>query len=429
MGFLKRRFRLSRLGDYGWVVFSTFTLLFVFSYMVRLSTGVLGPVFMEDLSLNAGQLGLLVGAFFYAFGAAQIPVGMALDYFGPKRTVIATSLLAVAGCILTGLASGIFLALGGRILIGLGMSSVLMGSLKIFTHWFKADRFAQLAGLIMSLGNLGGLLAATPLLLAAGYFGWRNCFFFFAAFVILMVLLILLLISDHPPQKGAQTPPEPGLGRSGGKEAMAARRAIFINPNFLIMGLGSFVRYGAMVTIQGFLGMLYLVDILKFSPQEAGNILGMMSVGYLAGSPLAGRLSDTVLRSRKKVVMSGFFLYALTMIPFLFQSGLTAPFWYVIFGAIGMCSATSPVNFAHAKELFSAQITGTVLTSSNVFVMLGGAVCPQVFGALLGQYPKLAGGYPLAAYKLIFLILMCASLLVGCLYLLVKDTGNRQATQ
>ena len=91
---------------HGGIIFSVLTVLFIFSYLFRLSNGVLGPMFMKDLSLSAQQLGLLVGAFFYAFGAAQIPVGMALDSFGPKRTIMATSLVAVIGSVLTGLASG-----------------------------------------------------------------------------------------------------------------------------------------------------------------------------------------------------------------------------------------------------------------------------------------------------------------------------------
>ena len=91
---------------HGGIIFSVLTVLFIFSYLFRLSNGVLGPMFMKDLSLSAQQLGLLVGAFFYAFGTAQIPVGMALDSFGPKRTIMATSLVAVIGSVLTGLASG-----------------------------------------------------------------------------------------------------------------------------------------------------------------------------------------------------------------------------------------------------------------------------------------------------------------------------------
>lgn len=122
----------------------------------------------------------------------------------------------------------------------------------------------------------------------------------------------------------------------------------------------------------------------------------MVSVGYLIGSPLAGHLSDTVLHSRKKVVASGFFLFGLVMLPFLFPSRLPLSGWYLIFGAIGLFSSTSPVNFAHAKELFPSRMTGTVLTGANFFVILGAASGSQV---------------------------------TGCLYLLVKDTGKRQTGQ
>lgn len=418
-----------RLVESGWIVFAVLCLLFIFSYMVRLSTGVLGPMLIEDLGINAGQLGLLAGAFFYAFGAAQIPVGLALDSFGPKRTIITTSLIAVVGCLLTGLAQSYWLVLVGRILLGLGMASVLMGSLKVFANWFRADRFAFLAGAILSLGNLGGLLAATPLLLLAMSLGWRTCFFYFAGFVLMMVGLILWQVSDYPPRQGAGPATASGEPGPGGRRVFAALGPIFLNYHFWIMGLGSFVRYGSMVTIQGFLGMLYLVEILRLDPAEAGTILGMISVGYLIGSPLAGRLSDTVLRSRKKVVAAGFFLTALTMIPFCLPDGVPLPVWYLVFGCVGLFAATSPANFAHAKELFPPQMTGTVLTGANLFVMLGAAVGSQLAGAFLESYPRSAAGYPSQAYTLVFLGLLVASLVTGFLYLLVKDTHGRHPGQ
>ncbi len=423
----RRSIHLDSLVDHGWVVVSILAPLFIFSYMIRLSTGVLGPMLMADLAISARELGLLAGAFFYAFGLALVPVGMALDSFGPKRVIITTSLLGVLGCLLSWSAGSFTSLLAGRILLGLGMSSVLMGSLKIFTNWFRPDRFAFLAGFMLSLGNLGGLVAATPLLLMADLWGWRGCFGYFSLFVLFMLLLIFFLVSDHPPGRRAQGGREQQGERLRSKDALPALKAIYLSPHFLIIGLSSYVRYGAVITIQGFLGMLYLVDILKCSPEEASNILGMISIGYLIGSPLAGRLSDTVVRSRKMVVVPGFFLFALVLLPFLFETHLHLAWWYLIFGGIGLFSATSAVNFAHAKELFPAKISGTVLTSTNLFVMLGAASGSQISGAILGMYSKTTTGYPFQAYQVVILCLACASFLAGLLYLLVKDTGQAGA--
>ncbi|MFH2124879.1 MAG: MFS transporter [Pseudomonadota bacterium] len=422
-----RRIHLGNIGEQGWVVVGILAPLFIFSYMIRLSTGVLGPMLMADLAISARELGLLAGAFFYAFGLALLPVGMALDSFGPKRIIMSTTLVAVVGCLLSWTAGGFTSLLVGRILLGLGMSSVLMGSLKIFTNWFRPDRFAFLAGLMLSLGNLGGLVAATPLLLMADFFGWRDCFGYFSLFVLLMILLIFFFVSDHPPGRRAQVALDHQTNRLRRRDALPALKAIYGSPHLLIIGLSSYVRYGSLITIQGFLGMLYLVDIVKCGPEKAGNILGMVSIGYLIGSPLAGRLSDTVVRSRKKVVVPGFFLFSLVMIPFLLETHLHIAWWYLIFGAIGLFSATSAVNFAHAKELFPAKISGTVLTSTNLFVMLGAASGSQISGAILGMYPQTATGYSFQAYQVVILCLACASFLAGLLYLLVKDTGSHQA--
>jgi len=104
-----------------WAIFAILAVVFVFSYFIRLSTGVLGPSLMEDLRLDVEQLGLLAGAFFYAFALCQIPVGVALDSFSPKYVLLATLMPAIAGCALFALAGGFSTALWGRILIGVGI--------------------------------------------------------------------------------------------------------------------------------------------------------------------------------------------------------------------------------------------------------------------------------------------------------------------
>jgi sugar phosphate permease len=404
---------------YGWFVFSLLSLMFIFSYFIRLSTGVLGPSLMEDLRLSPGHLGLIAGAFFYAFGASQIPVGMALDTFSPKRVIISTTLLGALGCLLMGVATSFKMAMAGRILLGMGMSSVLMGSLKIFANWFQPSQFGFVAGFMLSLGNLGGLIAAAPLIFMANSIGWRSCFLLFGIFVVVMTVVISILVKDSPRTNGLK---KTYSKQSKQSSAFSSLKVVFSSKDFWLIGMSSFVRYGALISIQGFLGTLYLVDVMGYSAQQAGNVLSMISFGYIVGGPLSGHFSDTVFRSRKKVMVAGLFSFGSLIAPFLLDITEGPLFWYVIFFGLGFFSSIGAVAFAHVKELFPAEISGVAFTSTNFLIMAGAAMGQHGLGYVIEMFPQAGKAYPPAAYRSTFTIIFIASAVAFVLYLMVRDS-------
>ncbi len=383
---------------------------------------------MEDLRLDVEQLGLLAGAFFYAFALCQIPVGVALDSFSPKYVLLATLMPAIAGCALFALAGGFSTALWGRILIGVGMSSMLMGSLKIFGNWFPQDQFAFLSGMMLSLGNLGAFVSASPLVFAAAMIGWRNCFWAFSLFLVLSFFAILFFVKDQPA-------PEPASSASAkasdkphyGNGSLSSLSVVFRDRNFWMISLSAFIRYGSLICIQGFLGTLYLVQVLGYPAHKAGNILSMIAIGYLVGSPLMGRLSDSMFRSRKKVMVWGLLLYTLFIPLFLFDPD-NELLWYVTFFALGFFASVGAVGFAHVRELFPKEISGVVLTANNLFNIGGVAVGQHLIGMLMARYPAPVTGHSVEAYHAAFTALFLSSLFGFLVYLFVKDSRVLSST-
>ncbi|HOG16313.1 MAG TPA: MFS transporter [Syntrophales bacterium] len=411
-----------------WTVFAILAAVFVFSYFIRLSTGVLGPTLMEDLRLDVEQLGLLAGAFFYAFAFCQIPVGVALDSFSPKYVLLATLMPAIAGCALFALAGNFSTALWGRILIGVGMSSMLMGSLKIFGNWFRQDQFAFLSGMMLSLGNLGAFVSAAPLVFAVTMIGWRNCFWAFSLFLALSFLAILLFVKDEPGRGPASsTSAAASGGSSRGIGRLSSLGVVFLDRNFWMISLSAFIRYGSLICIQGFLGTLYLVQVMGYPAQKAGNILSMIAIGYLVGSPLMGRLSDSMFRSRKKVMVWGLFLYTLFMPLFLLDPDSDL-LWYITFFALGFFASIGAVSFAHVKELFPKEVSGVALTANNLFNIGGVAVGQHVIGMLMARYPATVTGHSVEAYHAAFTVLFLSSLFGFLLYLFVEDSRIPSST-
>lgn len=403
-----------------WIIFSVLSLGSVCSFFLRLSTGVLGPSLMVDLQLNAEQLGILAGAFFYAFAAAQIPVGLALDTFSPKYVLMTTLTLAIAGSALFAYATSFEHALWGRILIGLGMSSMLMGGMKIISQYFRPDQFAFVSGTMISLGSVGAFIAATPLIYSASLIGWRNCFVVSSFFLMLLFLVIILLIKDHVDHANSANQVQ-SRGVLLKNNLLSSSKTIFSDGNFWLISASAFIRYGSLVTVQGFLGTLYLIEVMQYSAQTSANILGMLSIGYFVGTPIMGKVSDSILNSRKRVMVIGLFIYLCCMSFFLFDIN-SEWLWFVIFFALGFFSSNGAVSYAHVKELFPKEMSGFALTANNLFTMGGVAVSQQVIGAVISRFPKTTTGYVPEAYHSAYEILFASCVAGLLLYIFTRDT-------
>ena len=141
-----------------WIrLFLPFAAGYFLSYLFRTANAVIGPVLAQELSLGDNALGLLTSTYFLAFGAAQLPLGMLLDRFGPRRVEAGLLVLAATGATVFSMSTTLSGLAIGRALIGLGVSACLMASFKAFAQWFPANRQASLTGWIMASGGLGAL--------------------------------------------------------------------------------------------------------------------------------------------------------------------------------------------------------------------------------------------------------------------------------
>jgi predicted MFS family arabinose efflux permease len=364
-----------------WAIFSLACAGLVLSMFYRVSVAVISPSLAEDLHLTNAQLGTLAAAFFYAFAFSQFPLGIALDRIGSRVTMAALGLVGVAGSTLFAFSHAFGQAVAGRVLLGLGMSCNLMGALSLIAAWFPVNRFAYLSGVLVGLGVLGNMAAATPLVFLARFLGWRYSFLTIAAINAVQVVAFYLTVWDRPGGRRHR-------GASRGRVSLKGTLTLFRSYSYWAISFSAFVRYGFFVALQGLWAGLFLMNGLGMSAVSTGNAILGMGLGVMIGLPIAGRVSDTWLRSRKQVVWP-------TLILFAFLA-LWLPHWdaspseWLVFGAlfaVGMLSATGQVMFAHIKELMPGDLTARAMTGVNFFVMLGGAVFTQLIGLVIGDDP------------------------------------------
>jgi sugar phosphate permease len=383
-------------------IFAVLSALYVLSQFFRTSNAIIATKLIQDLGLNAETLGILGGAFFYSFALFQIPMGPMLDRIGPRLVISYSVLLGALGAFLFAIAESFTAALVGRILIGLGMAAVLMGSMKVFILHFPANRFATLAGTILSIGTLGNILATSPLAYVSSTIGWRITFFIAAgatAFFAFLSLSVLRGNEGRGETPGPDSSPRHELG------VFQSIGLILRSLSFWQIGFLAFFRYGTFVGLQGLWLGPYLIAIKGYAPVQAGNLLILLAVGTIIGGPIAGRLSDQIFHSRKGVAFWGGSLYFASLLPLAGILEIQNPLWYgVIFFFVGFFNSFGLLVFSHVKDLFPAAISGTAMTFVNFFTMAGGAIFMPFLGKVIESFPRTGNSYPSEAYHLSFLI-------------------------
>jgi MFS family permease len=175
---------------------ATLISVYIVSQFLRNSIGVIAPNLARELALSPGEIGLLSSVFFLVFAAVQIPVGVALDRFGPRLCLVVGTAVTVVGAVVFAAAASPPVLILGRALLGLGTAGSLVASLAVYAQRFPPDRFATLTGLQIGFGTIGALLATAPLAFSTATIGWRGSFLAVGVCTALIGLLIALVLKD-----------------------------------------------------------------------------------------------------------------------------------------------------------------------------------------------------------------------------------------
>src|SRR5512137_2208136 len=157
-------------------LFATLVAAYLLSQFLRNSIGVIAPDIAAEMHIPAVEIGVLSSAFFFAFAAVQLPLGVAIDRFGPKRCMLVCTAVVIASALMFAWGRTPAELTAARVIMGVGTSCYLIAPLALYAQRFSPERFAMLAGLHMAVGTLGTLLATAPLAFAAAAVGWRSAF-------------------------------------------------------------------------------------------------------------------------------------------------------------------------------------------------------------------------------------------------------------
>jgi len=381
-------------------IFLPFAAGYFLSYVYRTINAVLSPHLAADLGLDASDLGLLTSVYFLTFAAFQLPLGLLLDRYGPRRVEATLLLFAAAGAGLFAVSTSRVDLIVGRGLIGLGVSACLMASFKAFVLWFPAARLPAINGWILAAGGLGALAATAPVEAALPLIGWRGLFAGLAILTVAVAAALWLAV----PERGG------GAAVGGWREQGRGVAEIFRSPVFWRIAPASVVSQAAFLAIQGLWAGPWLRDVAGLDKAVTAGYLfwvaAAMAAGFLGMGQLTYRLSRRGIPPLA-VAAGGMALFMLAQLALLLKLEPQLPLW-VLFGCFGTAGT---LNYAILTQAFPPALAGRVNTALNLLVFVAAFAGQWGMGAIVNQWPAMGGGYAEPGYQLAFGLALAGQLL------------------
>ena len=371
-----------------------FGLGYFLSYLFRAVNAIIEKDLVAEIGLGPADLGLVTSAYLGAFALAQLPLGVLLDRFGPRR--VQTVLVAVggAGALVFAFAEDVTALVAGRAMIGLGFAGGLMAGFKAVVIWVSEPRRALANALVMSAGGLGLLVATAPMEWATQAFGWRQVFMALATLSFLFAMTIFLLV----PEKNN------GAGPDGLWRQIRGFGEIFADRAFLAIVPLAMMTSGCHIAIQTLWAGPWLRDVAGLDADGVAATLGVMAVAFLFGILATGSIADWLVRRGVSLlnVMLGFvllFMASQVGIVIGLTNALLMPQWFVF----GMLGQVSVLAFPWLASYFGVARSGRAQTAANLLIFGMAFVMQYAMGAIIELFPERAdGGYSLVAYQYAF---------------------------
>jgi len=366
--------------------------IYAVSQFLRNSVGVIANDLAHELQLSATQTGLLSSAFFFTFAVVQIPVGIFIDRYGPKRVMLATAVVAVIGTVLFAFAPSASLLIAARALMGLGCSTFFMAPLVIYARRFPPQRFASLTSIQMGGANLGTLAATAPLAASSAAIGWRGSFLVVAVIAVVLTLVIALAVP-----RDAQT----SKSRESWTDAFRGVAEAVKVPSFRSVFFMHLTTYSCFVSIVGLWGGPWLTDVHGADLATRGNILLLGAGAQICGMLMWGAMDRFWGSYRRPVFLAGSIAVVMMAILVFVPLDLTlVSVWFVLFG---LSVSYTPILTSHGKSLFPTHLTGRGITLMNIGTMGGAFLSQSVTGMLIDLMGRSeTGSYSPEGYRLVF---------------------------
>lgn len=409
---------LTRL--FPWIICGLGAFFYIYEYVLRITPGVITSELMQFFSINALVVSNLAAFYYYAYTPMQLPVGVLMDKFGPRRLLTFACLVCAIGSYLFGSTHSLTVACLGRFMVGFGSAFAFVGVLKLATIWLPPNRFALMSGLASALGAVGAAVGMVTMQAILDRIDWQKMIYLTALSGLVLATVMFCIIKDRPKKLSTS---ETAIRWS---DVWCGFLAVIKNKYMWLNGLIGCLLYLPASVFAELWGKQYLMAAHGFSSDQAVIGISFVFFGFALGGPLFGFISDQIGNRRIPIII-GAFSAAVLFLLLLFIPNLSFLTVDALLFIFGMAYGAQVIVFAIGREISPAFAAATAIAVTNMFVMLSGSIFETVVGGLLkmGWDHTMLNNIPIYSdidFRNALLLIPIGLLLGGCCTFLLKET-------
>jgi MFS family permease len=393
------------------VVFLAFAFAYFFSALVRAITATLSPTLTREFALNAQELGLLAGGYFFGFAATQLPLGTWLDRHGPKRVMLSFLLIALVGCVAFSLATNFAALLTARVLCGAGVSACLMAPLTGFRRWLTPTAQLRANSWMLMTGSLGMVASTLPVQWLMPVIGWRPLFWGLALAVGVSMAVLAWKV-----------PPWDRLVPVAGKPGSYAQ--VWRHPYFRRMSGIGFFHYGGLLAIQTLWAGPWMVRVAGYAPLEAAGGLFVINLSMLCTFWSWGMVTPWLLRKGltiDRLIAGGLPLSFLVLAAIIVAGPAAgAGAWALFCMSCTFIALSQPA----VGMAFPPALAGRALSAYNLVIFAGVFVLQWGIGLLIDGFAAVGLG-EVTSFRLAMAVFLACSVMSYGYFVLAKDNSRQ----
>ena len=401
-----------------WLVWGIGTVLYFYGFFHRVAPSVMVGDLMRDFAMGGAILGILSGLYFYPYAVLQLPLGLMLDRWGPRRVLTCAAAVCTLGTLLFATAGSLPAAYAGRVLIGAGAAFGWIGALSLVAIWFPPRRFALVAGITAMIGMTGAIGGQAPLAAVVASAGWRATLLGAAGFGAVLTIALWVIVRDKEQMEEQPAPIREPL--------WPGVLEVATNANVWAVGLVVATVSVPLLVFAGLWGVPYMMEAQGMSRTQAAGSTSLILLGWGIGAPLIGWFSDRI-RSRRIPLLGGAILAFSAILGIIYIPGL--PLWsvFILLFLNGFFGGSAVISYASCRESCRKAVSGTSMGFVNTILIVLSAVFQPLIGWFLdlGWAGRIVDGariYSVGTYRMAFLSLVACAVVAVVAALLTRET-------
>jgi MFS family permease len=407
----------------GWIICSLGAIFYCYEYLLRIQPSVMVSELMREFNISADRFSAMISLFYLAYTPMQAVVGIITDLYGPRYILTFAVFICTVGSFLFGVEHNLYLASAGRFLVGFGSAFAFVSALKLASIWLPLDRFALFAGLVTALGMIGGMVGDIGMTHLIAAIGWKQTIYASTLAGAILIPIIWLVIRD---KRTISDQDQPASTKTPYRETFLGLLVILKNTQAWIAGLIGCILYMSLSVFAELWGIPFLQGVYHLDASQAAVTNSFVFLGWLAGAPLTGWLSDRI-RKRRLPLILGCLFSAISIAWIIYVP--TTPLWLVkvLLFLFGVFSSIEVVCFAIGRETSPRRVSGAAVSFINLLVMFGGLLFQPIVGKILdlywgGQFAQGVRIYDAHTYQLALTVIPVAIVIGIFISLILKES-------